>query len=117
MNWGKSFKNFFWKKDHNAEKLKRDPIGFFNIHSVGKLQKNEGGLWGIFFEKKSRTMPKKLKDPSVCLARYCVLRGKKGKNFLVQFPGPTEIISNFVELLVELFWSLQVYQKNTDEKP
>ena len=23
------------------------------------------------------------------LARYCMLRGKKGKTFLVQFPGPT----------------------------
>ena len=34
------------KKSHNAEKLKGDPLGFFNIHSVGKYQKIEGGtLW------------------------------------------------------------------------
>ena len=35
------------------------------------------------------------------------------KNFLVQFPGPTGTIQDFVVLLVELFGSLQVYRKNT----
>ena len=31
---------FFGKKSHNAEKTERvDPLGFFNINSVAKLQK------------------------------------------------------------------------------
>ena len=30
-------------KSHNAEKLKGDPLRFFNIHSVAKHQKIEGG--------------------------------------------------------------------------
>ena len=45
------------------EKTKRgDHLGYFNIHSVAKHQKIEGGPFGekIFFEKKV-TMPKKLK--------------------------------------------------------
>ena len=37
-----------------------DSLGFFNIHSVAKHQKNAGGtLWGIFFRKKSLAVPKK----------------------------------------------------------
>ena len=41
------------------EKTERGyPLGFFNICSVGKLQKIEGGtLWEIFFSKKSLTEP------------------------------------------------------------
>ena len=35
------------------------------------------------------------------------------KTFLVQFPGPTGPIKNFVGPLVELFRSLQVYRKKT----
>ena len=44
----------FFLKSHNAEKIeRRDPLGFFNIRSVGKLQKIEGGtLWEFFFRKK-----------------------------------------------------------------
>ena len=45
------------KKSHNAEKLKGGPLGFFNIHSVAKHQKIEGGKF--FFRKDS--VPKKLK--------------------------------------------------------
>ena len=42
------------KKSHNAEKTEmRDLLGFFNIHSVGKCQKIEGGPFGEnFFRKK-----------------------------------------------------------------
>ena len=38
-----------------------DPLGFFNIHSVAKHQKNAGGtLWGkIFFRKKVSQCRKK----------------------------------------------------------
>ena len=44
---------------HNAEKIeRRDPLGFFNIHSVAKHQKIEGGPWGFFFEKKSHNAEK-----------------------------------------------------------
>ena len=43
-----------------------DPLGFFNIHSVAKHQKNAGGtLWGIFFRKKSLAVPKKMKGRSL----------------------------------------------------
>ena len=37
------------------------------------------------------------------------------ETFLVQFPGPTGAIYNFVGLLIELFWSLQVYRKKFKE--
>ena len=33
------------------KKLKGGPLGFFNIHSVGKYQKIEGGPFGDFFRK------------------------------------------------------------------
>ena len=33
-----TFKNFR-KKSHNAKKTEKDPLGFFNIHSVAKHQK------------------------------------------------------------------------------
>ena len=40
---------------------REDPLGFFNIHSVAKLQKIEGGLFGRKkILKKSRTVPKKI---------------------------------------------------------
>ena len=69
-------------------KLKGNPLGFFNIHFGGKLQKTERGtLW----------------SPPV-------LYGTR-LTFLVQFPWPTGAIINFVELLVKLFWSLQVVLK------
>ena len=40
------------KKSHNAEKLKGGPLGFFNIHSVAKHQKIEGGKF-LFSERLS----------------------------------------------------------------
>ena len=53
---------FFFEKSHNAEKTEReDPLGFFNIHSVAKLQKIEGGPFrgeNFFFEKKSHSAEK-----------------------------------------------------------
>ena len=64
---------------------REDPLGFFNIHSVGKLQKNEGGPFvvkKVFFEK-SRTVPKKWtlwSRPVLYVTR---------ETFLVQFLGPT----------------------------
>ena len=71
---------------HNAEKIeRRDLLGFFNIHSVAKHQKIEGGPWGFFFEKKVSQCRKKLKGGPFSLSRYCILRRKRGKTFLVQF--------------------------------
>ena len=96
-----------------------DPLEFFNIHSVAKVQKIEGGTlsWGKnFFEKKSHSAEKNLKgDLLVSSGIVCYV-----ETFLVQFLGPTGTfwdLLNFVELLVELFWSVQVVLKNTDEKP
>ena len=43
-----------------------DPLGFFNIHSVAKHQKNAGGtLWEIFFRKKVSQCRKKMKGWSL----------------------------------------------------
>ena len=50
-------------------KIKRgDPLGFFNIHSVAKLKKIEGGPLGDnFSEKKSHSAEKNWKrDSLVC---------------------------------------------------
>ena len=61
------------------------PLGFINIHSVAKHQKNAGGPFGeLFFQKKSRST-EKMKGGLFGLARYGMLRGKTGKTFLVQF--------------------------------
>ena len=53
-------KKIFLKKVSMPKKLKGgDPLGFFNIRSVGKLQKKlKGGPIGEFFSKKSLTEPK-----------------------------------------------------------
>ena len=79
------------KKSHNARKTEsEDPLGFFNIHSVAKLQKNwRGALWWEKNFEKSRTLPKKnLKgDPLVSSGIVCY-----AETFLVQFPGPTSEI-------------------------
>ena len=44
-----------------------DPLGFFNIHSVAKHQKNAGGPFeeNYFFEKKVSQRRKKMKGGSL----------------------------------------------------
>ena len=75
------------------KKLKGGPLGFFNIRSVAKHQKNAGGPFGEnFFRKKSLAVPKKIKGGPFGLARYGMLRGKTGKTFLVQFARPNSAI-------------------------
>ena len=66
-----------------------DLLGFFNIHFVAKHQKIEGGIiwWQKNWEKVSQCR-KKLKGGPLSLYRYCMLRGKRGKTFLVQFATP-----------------------------
>ena len=84
-------KTTFRKKSHNAEKTERgDPLGFFNIHSVAKHQKNAGGtLWEKNFSKKSLAVPKKNErgEPLVSPGMVCYAE-KQGKTFLVQFARP-----------------------------
>ena len=67
-----------------------DLSGFLNIHSVAKQQKIKGGPFGGIVFEKSLTMPKKLKGGLFSLSRYGLLRGKRGKTFLVQFARPND---------------------------
>ena len=76
---------------------RRNPLGFSNIHSVAKHQKNAGGPFEEKkFEKKSEKnvsqCRKKLKGGLFGLARYGMLRGKTGKTILVQFARPNGAI-------------------------
>ena len=60
------------------------PLGFFNIHSVAKHQKNAGGpLKKKNSEKNVSQCRKKLKGGPFSVARYGVTRKKTGKTFLV----------------------------------
>ena len=80
---------------HNAEKLKGgDPLGFFNIHSVAKHQKNAGGtLWGKIFRKKVSQCRKKIErgDSLVSPGMVCYAE-KQVKTILVQFARPNSAI-------------------------
>ena len=97
------------------KKCNGGPFGIFQHPFCSKTQKKiEGDTLGKNFPQKSLARSKKLIGGT--LWSRTVLHVTR-ESFLVQFPGPTGAISNFVELLVELLWSLQVYQKNTDEKP
>ena len=71
-----------------------DPLGFSNIYSVAKQQKNEGGtLWGENSGKKvSQCRKKNWKGGPYGLAGYGMLRGKTGETFLVQFARPNSAI-------------------------
>ena len=83
---------------------------------VAKLQKIEGGpfVGKKVFEKKSHSSEKM--DPLVSSGIVCY-----AGNLFGSVPWANRYIlassENFVELLVELFWSVQVVLKNTDEKP
>ena len=97
MNWDYFYEKQFLKKSHNAEKTERDdPLGFFNIHSVAKLQKKlKGALSWLkkFFLKKSRTVPKKWtvwSHPVLYVTR---------ETFLVQFLEPTDTFWRLLKIL------------------
>ena len=62
-------------------------MGFFNIHSVAKHQKIQGGPFREKNPKNNSQRPKKLKGGPFGLALYGMLHGKTGKTFLVQFAG------------------------------
>ena len=78
--------NFYFREKSLAvpKKIERgDPLGFFNIHSVAKQQKIEGGPFGEkIFRNKSLTMPKKTErgDPLVSSGMVCYV-GKQEKPF------------------------------------
>ena len=59
-----------------------DPLGFFNIHSVAKHQKNAGGPFGekFFFEKKSRSAEKKTKGGTLWSRPVWYVTRKNRKN-------------------------------------
>ena len=69
------FEKFFLsKKSHSAEKCKRgDPLGFINIHSVAKYEKNSKGdpFETLKFFSKSRTVPEKSKGGPFRHVRFC----------------------------------------------
>ena len=72
-------------------------MGFSNIHSVAKHQKNAGGPFEEKIRKKipkkmSRSAEKNWKGGLFGLARYGMLRGKTGKTILVQFARPNGAI-------------------------
>ena len=52
----------------------------FNIHSVAKHQKLRWTLWG-FFRQNRFTKPETTVREHFSFARYCMLRGEKGKPF------------------------------------
>ena len=75
------------------KKAKRgNPLGFFNIHSVAKHQKIEGGPFGKFFLKKNSHNAEKTDRGDSLVSRYGMLRGKRAKTFLVQFATPNDAI-------------------------
>ena len=72
----------FGKKSHNAKKTERgDPLGFFNIHSVAKHQKQcRGALWGNFFRKKCLAVPEKMKGGTLLSRPVWYVTRKNRKN-------------------------------------
>ena len=89
--WRAKEKKSLEKKFHNAEKLKGDHLGFFNIHAVAKHQKIEGGypLEKNFFRKKSLAVPKKI-ERGIIWSRSVLYDTRE--TFLVQFLGPAGTI-------------------------
>ena len=92
---------------------KGDYLWFFNIHSVAKHQKIEGRSFGKFLFEKSLTMPKKLKGGPFSLSRYGMLRGKRGKTFLVQFARPNDSMTiKFCRTFKNYFGQLVLIEKS-----
>ena len=87
-----SEKKQIFEKISQGQKTERgDTLGFSNIHSDAKQQKNEEGtLWENFFWK-SLAVPKKMIRGPFGLARYGMIRGKTRKTFLVQFARPNSV--------------------------
>ena len=91
---------------------REDPLGFFNIHSVAKLQKKLKGdpLVEKKFKKVAQCQKNLKGDPLVSSGIVCYAVNLFSS---VVWANRYNLASsqNFVELLVELFWSLQVVLK------
>ena len=74
-------RNFFRKKVSMPKKLKGDPLGFFNIHSVAKHQKIEGNRDPSGNFSKSLIKPKKLKGGPLVSPGVVCYAEKEGKPF------------------------------------
>ena len=78
----------WWKKIQKVSQFQKNwkgPFGIFQHPFCRKASKNwRGTLWEIFFRKKSQCR-KILEGEPFSLSRYGMLRGKRGKTFLVQF--------------------------------
>ena len=102
VNWDYFYGQFFLKKSLTMPKKteREDPLEFFNIHSIAKLQKiEEGGPFvGKFIFEKNRTVPKKSKGGTFWSRPVLYVTRE---TFLVQFLGPTGTfwgLLNFVDL-------------------
>ena len=69
------------------EKTERGTLWYFStsIQSQNFKEIEGGTLWGFVFDKKSQCRKKLNSKGDI----NSMLRGKKGKTFLVQFLGPT----------------------------
>ena len=95
------------KKFHNAKKTEReeDPSRFFKIHSVAKLQRNEGGPFGDLKKNEKKVAQcEKSTGGLFGPGRYCMLRGKPFWFSSLCNRYNLTSSQNFVELLVEFFW-------------
>ena len=99
------------------KKLKGGTLWDFSTSILLQNSKQiEGGEFrGEKFFLKKVAVPKKM-DPLVSSGIVCYEGNLFGS---VPWANRYILVSseNFVELLVELFWSVQVVLKNTDEKP
>ena len=119
-------KKFFWRKVSQCRKNteREDPLGVFNIHFVANpfcSEKIDGGPFGekIFPVKKSHNAKRTEKGDALVSPGMVSYAGKQEKPFwfsslgqMVQFGAVI-----FCRTFVELFWSVQMVLKNTDEKP
>ena len=94
------------------KQLKRGPLGSFNIHSVAKHQKIEGGSFGNFFFKKNLTMPKEKIERGISLVfpgMVCYAE-KEEKPFWFSSQGQMIQLATikFCRTFVELICSVRV---------
>ena len=96
---------------------REDLLGVFNIHFVARHQKIEGEKF-LFSEKNLSAEKTERGDPLVSPGMVCYA-GKQEKPFWFSSLGQMVKFGAkiFCRTFVELFWSVQVVLKNTDEKP
>ena len=102
-------KNKFWKKVSQCRKNERGIFGIFQHPSYRKTPKKmNGGSFGekLFSEKSHSAEKTKRGDPLVSSGIVCY-----AGNFFGSVPWANGGNLKFCRILVELFWSLQVYRK------